>query len=1610
MSALPAPSPAHDAAWSTVALALRRAALAVAQPSGPALFENLVREAAVGLGVAVVFIAVFEDTARTRMRTLAVWLDGKLLRNFDYPLAGSPCAQVVGREFRYVADDVQRTFPDGSLFGAKGMDAYAAYPLTDSVGAPLGLFVTMDRAPFADPVLAEAMLKIFASRVAAELERSASDEAVRAAALAVSSARGDGVFAELARALANTLQAEMAVIARYDADDPDAMHTLATVIDGVTVENVRYEIAKTPCCSVLGQRFRAYPSRLVEQFPEDPDLAGSGFESYAGHPLSALDGRPLGIVAVLMRRPLAHVERVESMLQIFALRAAAEIERLRAEEALRRSESSYRAMFESSEDAIFLHDWDSGAIVDANPKACATYGYTLQELRELPLEAIGTGEAPFTGADALRHFEQARLGHAERFEWRRRNKDGSLHWDDVVLKRAVIGGVPVVLGFSHDVTQRKDAEEALKLREEQYRAVFEASSDAFVLRDGALRVVEVNPAFLRMSGFTREHLDSPSGYPPDFPAEYIAERQHYVRRALAGEASHLETRLLRADRSVIDADVRVMPVRYRGQPHVLSVIRDITARKQAERALKLREEQYRAVFDGSSDALVLRDGDTRVVDCNRAFCSMYGYSREEAIGTAYGDLPLATQDIDERSALVRRALAGEEGQIETYALRKDGERFDVELRFVPIRHRGEPHALVMARDITERKRADEALKLREEQYRVIFEASSDAFILRDAQMRVVDVNPAFLQLTGFTREHLDSDTGYPQGFPPEHVAARHALVRRALGGEHVAVEMKLLRADGSAFDADVRVMPVRHRGAPHVLSIVRDITERKRAETELKLREEQYRAIFEAASDAFVLRDSQLRIVDTNPAFERLYGFTHEVLAGETGYPADFPPGYVESRREQHRRALGGEAIHLETTALRADGTSFDADMRVLPIAYRGEPHVLAVVRDITERKQAEAALKLREEQYRAIFDGSTDALALWSRDVRIVDVNKAFCELYGYRREDVVGGTFGHRLGPDEIAQRVQAIRRALDGDEMLLETSTVAGDGRRFVVELRYLPMLHRGEPHVLAVARDITERKRAEAALRASEEQYRAIFEASADALVLRDADFRVVDVNPAYTALTGYTRDEMIGVARVLTGSAEEESLRRAQHARALAGELQRFEVQATRKDGSRYDGEVRGMPVQHRGAPHVLYVARDITERRRAEAERAELEAQLRQAQKMEAIGQLTGGIAHDFNNILTSVIGYVVLATERATGHGDARLQRQLEQAHLAAQRARDLIAQMLTFARRQRGERKPLALGALVHQSVQLLRATLPSSIELDAVEHDNGEPACPPVQADAVQIEQVLFNLCINARDAVGAASGRIEVRLGVVDVPAGGAGGVGMHCASCRARVERGRWVQLSVADSGSGIAADVLERMFDPFYTTKPVGRGSGMGLAMVHGIVHDHGGHLRVDTAPGAGSTFRVLLRPAGGVADATGQPAPSRRDAAPVPLRGRVVLVEDETMVGEFMSELLDGWGLDVLLFRDPTEALAWLGDPTHEVHLLITDQTMPQLTGVELAQRVCRLRPQLPMLLYSGNAAELDLGTLRGCGVTKALRKPVDPDALRGVLRELLGAPAALL
>jgi len=380
---------------------------------------------------------------------------------------------------------------------------------------------------------------------------------------------------------------------------------------------------------------------------------------------------------------------------------------------------------------------------------------------------------------------------------------------------------------------------------------------------------------------------------------------------------------------------------------------------------------------------------------------------------------------------------------------------------------------------------------------------------------------------------------------------------------------------------------------------------------------------------------------------------------------------------------------------------------------------------------------------------------------------------------------------------------------------------------------------------------------------------------------------------------------------------------------------------------------------------------------------------------MQAIGQLTGGLAHDFNNILTSVLGYVMLAQEGPAAAGDPVLASQLQQARLAAERARDHVAQLLAFSRPHRGERRRLAPGQVALEVLLLLRPNLPSTIVLDCASCSDALQPLPHVLVDPVQFEQVLLNLLLNARDAID-GQGTIQVEVGCA--PAAG------PCASCGGSLGAGDWVGFEIRDDGHGMAGDVLERMFEPFFTTKPVGRGTGMGLAMVHGIVHDHGGHLQVHSAPGHGSTFRVLLPRAPHVACLDNpQLARPPTAAPPGPLHGRVLLVEDEVAVSTFMQDLLGGRGLEVVAERDPALAARRLERSGEPLALLLTDQTMPGMTGLALARHAHQHRPALPVLLYTGNAAGLDPAELAGCGITAVLAKPLDVAALRGTVAGLL-------
>ena len=648
-------------------------------------------------------------------------------------------------------------------------------------------------------------------------ERKRFAEALHQTARALSIAGGERVFEELARALAEALHVDAVMIAVFADERRSRMRTLATWVDGRSLKTYEYDLAQTPCAGVVGREFRFVGQGVQHEFAPGTMFQALGFDSYAAYALNDAAGNQLGLIAALDRGPMASRELAEALLKIFAARAASELERTRAEEALRHSEASYRSIFEASEDPIFVHDWETGAILDVSPKAVEVYGYSREEMRRLTVADVSADEAWYAMAEAARHIGQAKLqSRPVRFEWRARHRDGHVMWHDVTLKRATIAGEPRILAFTRDITERKHADEALRASEEQYRAVFNATADALVLRDADNRIVDVNPALLAMTGYTREELVGARRWLFVRPNE-DEEAAARARRVLAGETSHRETQAVRKDGTPFDVEVRSVPIQYRGRPHVLAMAREITARRLADEALRASEEQYRAIFHATADALVLRDADNRIVDVNPALLAMTGWSREELVGNHRWAFLPPEMDAQGRE-LHRRVIGGEPVQHETLGLRKDGTRFDVEVRSVPIQYRGRPHVLAMGREITARRLADEALRASEAQYRAIFHATADALVLRDAEFRIVDVNPAYEAMSGYARDEV---LGVKQvvAHPVQVNEQLLPLHRRALAGEAIHLEAEGLRKDGTPIEIEMRGVPIQHRGEPHVLYI-----------------------------------------------------------------------------------------------------------------------------------------------------------------------------------------------------------------------------------------------------------------------------------------------------------------------------------------------------------------------------------------------------------------------------------------------------------------------------------------------------------------------------------------------------------------------------------------------------------------------------------------------------------------------------------------------------------------------------------------------------------------------------------------------------------------------
>jgi PAS domain S-box-containing protein len=609
--------------------------------------------------------------------------------------------------------------------------------------------------------------------------------------------------------------------------------------------------------------------------------------------------------------------------------------------------------------------------------------------------------------------------------------------------------------------------------------------------------------------------------------------------------------------------------------------------------------------------------------------------------------------------------------------------------------------------------------------------------------------------------------------------------------------------------------------------------------------------------------------------------------------------------------------------------------------------------------------------QFPQLLAHAPDAITLHDLSAVVLDANDEACRCLGYGRDELVGMSIrDYVVAFDDrtVAPMVALLERA---GVATLRAEHRRKDGTTFPVDVRLALVRGQGQApaRILAFARDLSEQEAARTALRISEERYRHLLELLPDGIIAYGPQGLVTYANPAAARLTGAARaEELIGTRvtdRVHPGAQE---AARDRLRRVLAGELVRSEESLLlRVDGTAFSAEVTSVAI---GDGQIITVARDVSDRHRAEAERAAFQERIRQSEKIEALGTLAGGVAHDFNNVLAAILGHAeALAGELppgSVGREDA------EQIAVAARRARGVVQQILAFARRQPPEAAPVDVARAVQEELALVRAATPANVDIVA----RLDPRAGAVQADPTQLHQVLLNLSANARDAMAPRGGRLEVAVDAADAPSDGA----------PAGLAAGRYVRLAVSDAGQGMDAATRARVFEPYFTTKPLGAGSGLGLSVVHGIATGLGGAVKLESAVGQGTRVEVWL-------PRLPEPAPAPAPVAPVPSgdRRRILLVDDDPPVARAISRMLAALGYDVTVDGSAEAALErFRGDPAR-FDVVITDQTLPRMGGDELTLALLAIRPDVPILICTGYSARLDEVQARAIGARALLPKPLD-------------------
>ena len=1325
-------------------------------------------------------------------------------------------------------------------------------------------------------------------------------------------------FDALARYLAENLEMDFICIDRLEGDGLTAQ-TVAVWCDGHFEDNVRYALKDTPCGDVVGKEVCCFPANVCQFFPRDQVLVDLCAESYIGVTLWGHTGQPIGLIAVIGRCPLANRPLAESMLKLVAVRAAGELERLESEEALRTSEERHRTILKTAIDGFWVVD-AQGHLLEVNEAYCLMSGYSEAELLTMripDLEANETEDGTFT------HSQMIVAQGEDRFESRHRRKDGTIIDVEVGVKYTTAENGQFVV-FLKDITKRKRAEEALRTSRQMIEGIINAIPVRVFWKDRNLAYLGCNSAFARDAGF--DSVKDIIGK-DDFQMTWRDQAEVYRgddRQVIESGCPKLliEESRTTPDGTIITFLTSKLPL-HDFEGNVVGVIgtyMDITRRKQNEDALRESEEHFRLLVENAPEAIFLQT-DLRFTYLNASALRLFGAisskqllgqpvmdrfhpSVHEAVRARIHDLNVAQQSV---------------GMLDEIYLRLDGSEVPVEVAAVPITFEGKNGALVFARDITERKQAEEALRESEERLKDIMFSVADWIWETDANGVYTYSSQKSVDILGLSWEEIIGKT--PFDFMPADEAGR----MRAIFSEIAAQKAPIRDLENWGIGKSGERICLLTNGVPILdqegnlkgyRGVDKDITEHKRAEETLALNLEVQIAIS-------TLLGISLESMALNEFLDRALDLVLSLkwLA-------------VESKGAIFLADEAGETLHLH--AHKGLSKDFHTMCSTIPFG-----------RCLCGRAAATRTIQFADrvdEHHDTHYEGMAP---------------------HGHYCVPVLSG--GHILGVMNLYVREGHTRSPLEEEFLKAVANTLAG----------------------------AVERRRTDEALLESEEFNRRLIASSQDCIKVLDLDGNLLSISEGGQRLL-----EIRDINRYLNTSflsfwkPEDQSRVCEAIDAARVGRVSRFQGFCPSEAGSPHWWDVIVTPIYdaEERVERLLATSRDITAHMQAEEEKAGLEAQLQQAQKMESVGRLAGGVAHDFNNMLAVILGYTEVALSQLDP--GQPLHADLLEVRNAATRSADLTRQLLTFARKQTVMPKVLDLNETVTGMLRMLERLIGENIELKWFP----KAELWPVKVDPSQIDQILANLCLNAREAISDV-GRLSIETAnlVCDE---------FYC-SCRPDFSPGEYVLLVVNDNGCGMDRKLLGSIFEPFFTTKELGKGTGLGLATVYGIVKQNNGFINVYSEVGQGTTFTIYLPRHRG----TAVQAPPESAAGTLP-RGQetILLVEDEPALLRVIAMKLHDLGYTVLAAVTPGDALRLAGEHSRKISLLITDVVMPEMNGRELANNILSLYPHIRHIFMSGYTADV----IARHGVLDEgnhfIQKPFSANALAAKVREALDSPKGVV